>query len=118
MLSCLKQFLSALYSPIFYNIFNRTDIRLDSPERKMTPEIVSKMYIKLYLTSRWCPPKVNHSLDNSLKNVNPYITQSPLVGMVHAYIVLFTKVKHTLKTCSAYMKCLNALSLKVTRDTQ
>ncbi len=57
-----KQFLSALYSLKFYNIFNRTDIRLDSPESKMAPNIVSKMYTKLYLTSihRLCPDSVNH----------------------------------------------------------
>ncbi len=49
MLLWLNQFLSALYSPIFYNIFNRTDIRLDLPERNVAPKIVSKMYTKLYI---------------------------------------------------------------------
>ncbi len=33
-------------------MFNRSDIRLGSPERRnMAPNIVSKMYTKLYLTS-------------------------------------------------------------------
>ncbi len=44
----LTHFLSARYSPIFC-IFNRTDIRLDSPERKVAPKIVIKIYTKLYM---------------------------------------------------------------------
>ncbi len=47
----LIQFLSALYSHLYQNIFNRSDFRLDSPERKMTPKIVIKMYTKWYLAS-------------------------------------------------------------------
>ncbi len=38
MLLWLNQFLSALYSPIFWDIFNRSDIRLDSLERKVAPK--------------------------------------------------------------------------------
>ncbi len=51
MLLWLNQFLSALYSPIFKNSFNRSDIRLDSLKEKVAPNIVIKMYTKCYLTS-------------------------------------------------------------------
>ncbi len=69
MLLWSNQFVSDLYSFIFWNIFNRSEIRLDSPEIKMAPKFVSNMYIKLYVTpfTRWCPPSVNHSMGNSPK---------------------------------------------------
>ncbi len=47
----LNQFLSVLNSPIFYEMFNGSDIRVDSPERKVASQIVIKMYTKLYLIS-------------------------------------------------------------------
>ncbi len=42
MLLWLNQYLSALYSSIFWNILDRSDIRLDTPERKLTPKISLK----------------------------------------------------------------------------
>ncbi len=50
MLLWLNHFISILYSLIFSNIFNISNIRLDFPERKVVPKRFIKMYTKLYLT--------------------------------------------------------------------
>ncbi len=68
MLLWLNQFLSALYSSIFYNIFNISDIRMNSPERKVAPKfvIVDKIISNIH-SPDGSPPTGNHSMENSLK---------------------------------------------------
>ncbi len=72
----LYQFLSTFYSPIFLNIFNRSDIRLDSLERYVAPKIVIEMYTKVYLTCRWCTPSSKfdgHSLNMFESRITQFV---------------------------------------------